>query len=238
MGRENIGKSMISNVTVVSSLFDYPEIYQPSFLKNALKTFSETDIQIVRNSGLITTGSYYDKLYFYKIPKMLEHIENNVKTKYMLFLDATDTNFYSSPIDIIEKFENFGCSILFGSEKGLWPPTDYTHLYQTKNITGEYKYLNSGTYFGYTSEIIRHMKNIIKSNLQNGIDDQGKWTIEYLISNDIKIDNDNILFFSTYKSKNVIKIKDGIPHIIDYNPIIVHDNGPHDAETEKIVKFL
>ena len=54
----------MKNIALITALFDYPEYYEPSFYKNALKYFSSEDIHVVRNSGLITDGSYYDKLFF------------------------------------------------------------------------------------------------------------------------------------------------------------------------------
>ena len=124
----------MENIALITSLFDYPEYYLPTFYNNSLKYFDKKDIHIIRNNGLITNGSYYDKLYFYKIPKVLEYLKNNIFGKYefVLFLDATDTNFYSSPKNIIEKFIDKNCSIIMGAEKGLWPPTSYTHLYDKK----------------------------------------------------------------------------------------------------------
>jgi hypothetical protein len=233
--------SKLENIAVITSLFDYPNNYTPSFFDNAKKYFKEEDIHIVRNSNLIKDASYYDKLYFYKIPKVLEYIKENIvnKYKYILFLDATDTNFYRSPKDIENIFLGKQCSILFGAEKGLWPISSYTHLYE-KIITEdlEYKYLNSGTYFGYTDKVISHMTNIIEKVYDKGIDDQGKWTIEYLLSNDIKLDYDCSIFMSSYNSKKHMSVENGNVEIKNYNPIIVHDNGPSNDETIKIVDLL
>ena len=64
----------MNKIALITALFDYPDYYQPSFYKNALKYFSPEDIHVVRNSGLID-GSYYDKLYFYKTVKVLEYID-------------------------------------------------------------------------------------------------------------------------------------------------------------------
>lgn len=230
----------MKDIAVITSLFDYPLNYIPTFYKNGLKYFKENDIHIIRNNGLLNNGSYYDKLYFYKIPKVLEYIKKNIllNYKYILFLDATDTNFYSSPYGIINKFNDKNCSIIMGAEMGLWPPTTYTHLYNEKNITSEYKYLNSGTYFGYTDKIIEHMENIITNEYDKGVDDQGKWTIEYLLHNDILIDDKCEFFMSTLYSKKYIKITDGKVIIDGYNPIIIHDNGPHNDETIKLTDRL
>lgn len=228
------------SIAVVTSLFDYPSYYQPSFYKNAKKYFNEKDIHVVRNNGLLTEGSYYDKLYFYKIPKVLEYIKTNIlgKYEYILFLDATDTNFYASPEKIIENFKNKNCSIIMGAEQGLWPPTSYVHLYDNKKVESEYKYLNSGTYFGYVDKIVYHMENIIKEGYDNGIDDQGKWTIEYLLYEDIIIDSNCEFFMSSYNSKKYISFENNKVMINKYNPIIVHDNGPYNDETLKITDKL
>jgi hypothetical protein len=231
---------MMENIVLLTSLFDYPENYLPTFYKNALKYFNKEDIHIVRNSGLIENGSYYDKLYFYKIVKVLDYIEENIKGKYeyILFLDATDTNFISTPTNIIDKFKDLSCSIVMGAEKGLWPPTNYTHLYEKKPILSEYKYLNSGTYFGYTDKVIDHMKQIIDKNYQSGIDDQGKWTIQYLLSDDIIIDQNQDFFFSTFNSKDKILIDENNIEIVNSLAFIVHDNGGHNEQTIKLTEPL
>lgn len=230
----------MEKIALMTALFDYPQDYQPSFYRNASKFFKTEDIHVVRNSGLITDGSYYDKLYFYKVVKVLEYIEEHIKGvyDYILFLDATDTNFISSPNNLIDNFKQLSCSIVMGAEKGLWPPTDYVHMYDQKPILSEYKYLNSGTYFGYTDKIIDHMKQIIDKGYQNGIDDQGKWTIEYLLSEDIIIDQKQDFFFSTFNSKENIVIEGKDIRLKNSNAFIVHDNGGHNEETIKLTDLI
>lgn len=228
------------NVAVLTILFDYPNSYTPIFYKNALNYFDKNNIHVIRYNNLIKSDSYYDKLYFYKIVKLLEYIQSNIQGKYeyILFLDATDTNFYSSPSDLISKFKQKNCSIVMGAEKCLWPPNSYTHLYDKKNINSEYKYLNSGTYFGYVDKIIFHLKKIIDKVYDSGIDDQGKWTIEYLLHDDIIIDHNCEFFMSSLNSKKYIKVSNNKVSIDKYTPIIVHDNGPHNEDTIKITDKL
>ena len=230
----------MEKIALLTALFDYPYNYQPSFYRNASKFFKSDDIHVVRNSGLINDGSYYDKLYFYKVVKVLEYIEQNIKGKYeyILFLDATDTNFISEPINLIDKFKELSCSIIMGAEKGLWPPTNYTHMYDQKPVLSEYKYLNSGTYFGYTDKIIDHMKEIIEKEYQTGIDDQGKWTIQYLLSEDIIIDQKQDFFFSTFNSKENVKFDQKNISLINSTAFIVHDNGGHNEETIKLTDLI
>jgi hypothetical protein len=230
----------MNNIALITALFDYPDYYEPSFYKNALKYFSPEDIHIVRNSGLITNGSYYDKLFFYKTVKVLEYIETNIvgKYDYILFLDATDTNFIKSPEGIIEKFKSLDCSIVMGAEKGLWPPTNYTHLYENKRVINDSKYLNSGTYFGYTDKIVYHLKDIIEKEHQTGIDDQGRWSIQYLLNDDIIIDQERDFFFSTLDTKDSVKIEGDKVSLLDLRACIIHDNGPHTDNTIKLTQFL
>ena len=229
----------MNKIALITALFDYPDYYQPSFYKNALKYFSPEDIHVVRNSGLID-GSYYDKLYFYKTVKVLEYIETHIvgKYDYILFLDATDTNFIKSPEGIIDKFKSLNCNIVMGAEKGLWPPTNYTHLYDNKRVINDSKYLNSGTYFGYTDKIIYHLKDIIEKEYQTGIDDQGRWSIQYLLNDDIIIDQEREFFFSTLDTKDSVKIEGKEVSLLNLGAYIIHDNGPYTDDTIKLTQIL
>ena len=230
----------MNNIALVTVLFDYPDYFPPSFYNNAKKYFQEKDIHVVRKSNLVKDGSYYDKLYYYKVVSVLEYIKENLQGKYeyILFLDATDTNFLKPPTDIVEKFSELNCSLIMGAEKGLWPPTNYVHLYEKKQTSGENKYLNSGTYFGLTERIIFHLTDIIEKEYQTGIDDQGRWTIQYLLNDDIIIDYENNFFFSTYENKDRVKITEDGVIISNSKAFIIHDNGPHTDNTIKLTDIL
>jgi len=228
------------NFAIMTVLFDYPEHYLPTFYNNCLNYFNSDDIHIVRLWDLVKNGSYYDKLFYYKVVSLLEYIEKNILGvyDYILFLDATDTNFISSPENIIEKFKTFNCSVLLGAEYGLWPHTNYTHLYENKPKNSDKFYLNSGTYIGYTDKIVYHLKDIIEKKYQEGIDDQGRWSIQYLLNDDIKIDQECKIFFSTYLSKKDVVNNDGVYTLKNLEACIIHDNGPHGDDTLKLTELL
>ena len=231
----------MNKIALVTVLFDYPDYFLPPFYNNAKKYFEEEDIHIIRKTNLVKDGSYYDKLYYYKVVSVLEYIKEflHEKYEYILFLDATDTNFIKPPTNIIEKFSKLNCSVIMGAERGLWPPTNYSHLYENKQTSGLNKYLNSGTYFGTTDKIIFHLSDIIEKEYQTGIDDQGRWTIQYLLNDDIIIDDENKFFFSTYANKDRVKItEDGIVTISDSEAFVIHDNGPHTENTIKLTEIL
>lgn len=230
----------MEKIALMSVLFDYPDYYQPTFEKNALKFFQKENIHIVRMTNLINEGSYYDKLFYYKIVGLLDYVKKNILGKYefILFLDGTDTNFISSPHNILEKFKNFDCSVLFGAEYGLWPPTNYSHLYSQKPKLTDKFYLNSGTYIGYTNKIVSHLEEIIEKKYQDGIDDQGKWSIQYLLNDDIKIDQECKIFFSTYLSKKDVILENNSVKLLNIDACIVHDNGPFGDDTIKLVNLI
>lgn len=228
----------MSRVALITVLFDYPEYYQPTFYKKSLEYFKSEDVHIIRMSNLITTDSYYEKLYYYKIIKLCDYIENNILNKYdyILFMDATDTAFMKSFNGVLEKFKKLNCNILFGAEKELWPRTNYTYLYENKERLSEYCYLNSGTYIGYTDKIFHYLKDMIDKDYFR--DDQGSWATIYLLNNDVKLDQNCEIFFSTHKSKNKIKIEDNLYKLIDVDAHIIHDNGGYHEDTIKLVEFF
>jgi hypothetical protein len=230
----------MKDIALITVLFDYPNNYTPTFVNKAQNYFDNEDIHILRFNGLCKSDSYYEKLYFYKIVKLSEYIEEKIlgNYKFILFLDATDTNFITTPTNIIKSFESMNCSVLMGAEYGLWPPTNFTHLYEKKEKLSDKFYLNSGTYIGYTEKIQKYLKNIITNEYQNGIDDQGKWTIEYLLTDDIKLDQNCEIFFSTYLSKKNVELKNSVYTLINLNACIIHDNGPHNEETLKLTNLI
>ena len=194
----------MESTALITVLFDYPTDWEPKFYKNSLKYFEESNVHILRYNNIFQSDSYYEKLYHHKIIKLNEYLKTNILGKYqhVLFLDATDTNFVSDPNRLINYFKENDKSIIFCSERGLWPPTKYTHLYNDRPKLSESCYLNSGVYFGLVDKIIQHLDKIIEE--EYSIDDQGAWSAEYLLSTDIEVDQENKYFFSTFNSKELI----------------------------------
>lgn len=226
-------------IALVTTFFDYPLTALPCFYNNAIKYFNPSDIHVIRyDDPTRRSNSLYEKLYYYKVVKNIEYYKEFLlgKYDYILFGDAKDTNFYRDPCDIIDAFNTFNCNIVFCGEKGFWPPLSERPLYETKEKLSTSFYLNSGLYLGYTDKVIAHMETIIKEN-RTPYDDQGHWTLEYFYNNDIRVDQERKLFFSTLESKDDIKIVDG-KYVIDSSPYMVHDNGPFGESTLKIAHLI
>lgn len=229
----------MQNLALVTVYFEYPDYAMPCFFNKARSFFKKDDIHIMRFSDpSMRDKNLYEKLYFYKTVKGLEYIKTNIlgKYEYMIFADAKDTNFYRDPSDIINTFHTFDCSILFCSEKCFWPPVGDKNIYDKKEKLTDSFYLNSGLYIGYTDKIVYHMEQIIQHN-RTVYDDQGHWTLEYLCSDDIKLDQHKRVFFSTLDSKSEVGVIDS-KIVLPTNPFMVHDNGPYNDNTLKLADKL
>lgn len=226
---------------LVSLLFDYPEYSMPLIYDTAKKYMDVEDIYVARFNNLLPpTASYYEKLYVYKIKELSTYLKKYILSKYefMLFVDATDTAFYRNPTTLVEDFLQFNKSIVFNAEKELWPETIWTHKYNEKVRSGPFPYLNSGVYIGYVDKIIWHLDNIITQDYEGRVEDQSMWTIEYLCNQDIEIDSEGKLFFSSHKNKSYVSINEENKVTLSTSPYVVHDNGPFSEETIKIAHLL
>ena len=224
-------------LAIVSLLYDYPQYAMPSFYKNALRYgVNAEDIHIQRyNESFV--GSYPDKMYYYKAVKTLEYLIGLADSyQHILFMDALDTNFVKPIDEILDVFSSYGKDIVFCAEKGLWPPTKFNHLYETKTVPSVYRYLNAGMWIGKTESVIKVFQRM--PSPCTICDDQGAWDVEYLTSDDICIDYDQRLFFSTHLSKNKVNIQDGNRVILDADAFLIHDNGPYGEDTIKLTEIL
>lgn len=239
---------MMSNLILITVLYNYPDHAQPIFYKSARKSFSEDEIKVFRDNSdkdvkykefCNNENDYYSKLFYYKIVKLRENIANNIKDNdYLLFMDALDTGIVTDKNDILNKFKTLNCDILIGAERGLWPNTKYSNLYVVENL--EVPYLNSGTYIGKRDDILDALDKMIAHGRHDVMDDQGAWTRLYLTqSANIKLDHDRQVFFSTHESKELLNIVDDKFHgFVKHSPCIVHDNGPFNVEkTFKLADF-
>jgi hypothetical protein len=238
----------MSNLILVTVLYNYPEYIQPIFHKSAKKSFNDNEIIVFRDNSDMdeqyklysnSQNDYYSKLYYYKIIKLRDNIIKYIKNNdYLLFMDALDTGIVTDKNDILDKFKTFSCDIVMGAERGIWPPTKYVHLYNTNEL--DTPYLNSGTYIGSRDAIIDALDKMISHGRDDVSDDQGAWTRLFLINDaNIKLDYDRKIFFSTHESKELLVINDNkFNGFVKHTPSIIHDNGPFNEEkTFKLADF-
>lgn len=76
---------------------------------------------------------------------------------------------------IVEKFKEFNARIVFSAEKHCWP--DKTLISEYPSIARGLRFLNSGGYIGYVSDIYSLLSNV---ELKDDDDDQYFYTKVYL----------------------------------------------------------
>jgi glycosyltransferase involved in cell wall biosynthesis len=94
----------------------------------------------------------------------------------ILFTDAFDVLFTGSKENILQNFLQMNTKILFSAECGCWP-----HVMEDRDACFHkyppsptpYRYLNSGTYIGYATNVVTMLQDVIKkagNNFQNAND--------------------------------------------------------------------
>ena len=232
----------MNSIIILSVYFNYPIHHQPIYFSKLQEELQYTKFDILRywdKDYGIEDESYYFKFTFYRIYKFIKFLKENVLGKYEYFLltDATDVAYVGGFSSWKSILEHYNCNILFGAEKFLWPTTDYSHLYESKNINTEFKYLNAGVVLAETKAYINHLENIIDRNLV-GVCDQGNWQIEYLLSSDIQIDYESKLVLNTFNAKESTVVEDNKVKFLNNTPIFVHDNGGYNENTTKLTHFF
>lgn len=104
---------------------------------------------------------YTNRFYMIDKSRYLLNALKQVKTKYVLALDARDVKIRSFE-GIIEKFKTYNTRVLFGAEKGNFG-IQYNIIEQSNNTLGSnMKYMNTGCMIGYTEDCLKFYQNIIK----------------------------------------------------------------------------
>jgi hypothetical protein len=232
---------MEDKVAVISVLYDYPNHFTPTFEKRILKDINKEDYFVIRyfsEEEGIKDRSYYFKFTYYRIFKIVEFIKKNILGKYGYFilLDATDVGYVGGIENIVSIMKKYDTDILFGSEKNLWPVTNYSHLHSTKNVPSDFKFLNAGVFCANPETYLKHLEMIKERNLVE-LCDQGNWQIEYLLTDEINIDYDNLLVLNTYLAKDSFEIVNNEILFNINKPIFVHDNGGYNDQTIKLLNF-
>lgn len=92
-----------------------------------------------------------------KITNMIDYVKKIKPTDIVCFIDAYDVLIFSGIEEILKKFYEYNCDILFSSEKACFPNINYENYeiyYKEKKPLTEFKFLNSGGYIGYAKNIL------------------------------------------------------------------------------------
>ena len=131
--------------------------------------------------------------------------------------------------NIIDKFKNLNCDILFASEINCWPDKNLANKFDEIHTETRYKYLNSWLYIG----TVKHLKYIMQKPIENNEDDQLYFQNRFLENLEtqeivIKLDCDNYIFQCLSGIGDTVGVLfKGILINIDTCccPLVVHGNG-------------
>lgn len=232
----------MKKLAIISILYDYPEHFTPTFEKKLLNDFPKEDYFVFRFDSIeekIKEESYYFKFTYYRIHKMYQIVKDIFLNKYEYFilLDATDVGYVGGINNIETIMKNYGTKILFGAERNLWPNTEYSHLYPTKNLPQPYTFLNAGVFCAEPESYLEHLEKIMNRGLV-GLCDQGNWQIQYLTETEIKIDHKTELVLNTFEAKEDFSINGNNITFKKTQPIFIHDNGGYNEKTIKLLEFF
>lgn len=162
----------------------------------------------------------------------LEIISNHIKKlkddDVVLFVDGYDVFFTRSLEEIVNRYLDFKCELLFSAEKNCWPNQELEDSFPEVN-EGESRYLNSGSFIGTVRSLKRVLARYDETKLD--YDDQYYFQVEFLTNqHNIQLDVENYVFcthepLATIRDKNI------------YNPItkcyacLYHGNGGYEAKS-------
>ena len=157
----------------------------------------------------------------------IDKLKNNKKS-IVLFVDGFDILFFSKLDNILEKFLSSGKKIIFGAEKSCWPDRSLAEKYPDSPY--DYKYLNSGNFIGYASDISNILEKAKNNKLPNSSDDQLYYTEEFLFGKykeSISLDYYCELFQCLAWAYEDISIKEGVLYnkVTKTRPLIAHGNS-------------
>jgi hypothetical protein len=123
---------------------------------NAFELDEEHELPNLNSSNLIYKIDYIEKAL------------HEVKTKYTLFLDSRDVMIFNFD-DFMDKYELYGCDVLFGCDNGAYP--DNVHLELENVYQGlDSRHINSGTIFGLTETMLELFTKMRDIRMVLGID--------------------------------------------------------------------
>ncbi|XP_018363864.1 PREDICTED: procollagen-lysine,2-oxoglutarate 5-dioxygenase 1 isoform X1 [Trachymyrmex cornetzi] len=190
---------------------------------------------VVRYAG----GGYKINL----LKKALEDYQNDEK-KIILFTDSYDVIFLGDLSTIVERFLDTDARVLFSAEAYCWP--DKSLATQYPPVSRGKRYLNSGGFIGYASDVYKILETAI---IKDEDDDQLFYTTVYLqdelrLRYKIKLDHKSEIFQNLYGAVADVELRfkgeEAYLQNIVYNtvPLVLHGNGPSKLVLNSLGNYL
>ncbi|XP_053633832.1 procollagen-lysine,2-oxoglutarate 5-dioxygenase 1 [Cherax quadricarinatus] len=162
----------------------------------------------------------------------------------IMFTDSYDVIFTAGKSVILEKFDNLDARVVFGAEDFCWPNQNLATQYP--RVSFGYKYLNSGGFIGYASEVHKIVSSQDISNLD---DDQLYYTQIFLDKNlrekyKIKLDTQANIFQNLNGQLGDVSLKFEdhdvkiINTVYQSTPVVIHGNGLSKIQLNSLGNYL
>ncbi len=162
-----------------------------------------------------------------KLIHIKRYVEDIPETDIVMFVDAYDVLFLSTPEQILKKFKKMNSNFVIAVERTCWPYGELASKFPQSPTS--LRYLNSGAFIGYAG----HIKQILKevSPIVASGDDQGELTKHYFKKQKMyTFDYKGELFLTMMGLGNHEVIIDTRNRTVTFTetyikPCIVHGNG-------------
>lgn len=199
-------------------------------LERLIDSFKKSNIPLVILGYGCKWQGFGNKLLWFK-----EHLEKYGDNNHIaLFVDAYDVVCLASEQEIVKKFISFKKPIVFSGEKGCHPdPSLAKHF---NHINSPFRYPNSGTYIGYSKNILNMLQKIYVKPYE---DDQ-LFATKYIIKNPLvcAIDKRCQIFLTLYNvDKTELIVQKKIRVLVrkfKTSPCVIHGNGPSKSRLNKL----
>ncbi len=178
--------------------------------------------------------------HFYKLTRMLAHLNTLPKNDIVLFVDGFDVLLLAPPEKILTTFAQKHVPCIFSAERRYYPNNSVADLkieYPPSDTS--FRYLNSGSYIGHVSFLILMIEEIISDHYSipwkkiSRINDDQFHCHRYFIQNQnlVYLDRTNEFFLAlAYVDKSELKISKEDKSVFVKEtgnfPMVIHGNGP------------
>jgi len=222
-----MGKSIMDNETKLHLLTVGTDESKTELLQKSADrfgySFKNLGLNMTWNGGdMITPGGGQ------KINLVKKEINSLPNDDIVFFADGYDVIVNDHINNIIGRFFEFDCDVLFAAEPFCWPKDSLAEKYPATET--RYRFLNSGLYIGRVGSL----KHILRMEIHDRQDDQEYFTNRFLESltepsyAKIKLDTENYIFQCLNGSVDSIGIKNNgqlINKETNCCPCVLHGNG-------------
>lgn len=166
------------------------------------------------------------------------------KNKIIMFTDSYDVIVTGTKHTILEKFDSLDARVVFGAEDFCWPDKSLAENYP--RVSFGYKYLNSGGFIGYASDLY----GVVSSHDIRNDDDDQLFYSQIFINKELrdkykmKLDTHSRIFqnlngqFGDVSLKfedDDVRIQNTVYQTI---PVVIHGNGPTKVLLNSLGNYL